>query len=81
MRYVGGLCAILAAAGLDLSAAKSGDSKDLRSFPEPSIVTEIQLELRCYEDVKAKLANRKRLGINLIDRDGPIPEGTLAAMR
>ena len=81
MHYVGGLFAILTAAGLDLSMAKTADSLNLQDHPDPRSATEMMFELRCYEDVKARLANRKRLGISLIDRDGPIPEGTLAAVR
>ena len=79
MHYVGGLFAILTAAGLDL--AKTTDSLEFCNHPDPRSVTEIQFELRAYEDVKARLANGKRLGMSLIDRDGPIPEGTLAAVR
>lgn len=81
VHYVGGLLAILTAAGLDLSSAKVAEDVYLRDCPDPSSVSEIQLELRKYEDVKARLANRKRLGIELIDRDGPIPDATLASVR
>ncbi len=81
VHYVGGLYAILTAAGLDLSTAKIADDVHLRDCPDPISLTEIQFELRCYEDVKARLGNKKRLGVDLIDRDGAIPVATLAGIR
>ena len=81
VEFCGGLVAILKAAGIDLKAAHQQNGMPLSETAEPITVSSLYFDLKCYEDLKARLSNRKRLGISLVDPDGPIPEPTLAAIR
>ena len=81
MQFCGGLLKVLEAAGVDLSAASTQEGKPLRESPSQSGLTCVHFELSSYKDIEARLSNKKRLGINLIDREGPIPESALKALR
>lgn len=81
VKYCGGLVAIVTAAGLSLGGAKVGSGIPLPECSDPFSVTSVQMDFCSYEDVKARLGNQKRLGMQLIDPEGSIPEATLAAVR
>ena len=81
VQFCGGVASIMTAAGVNMEGARTQAGELFCSQADISAVTAVYMSLETYEDVKAKLTNRARLKLALVDRDGLIPDASLAAIR